>query len=102
MLDTGYNIENEDLTEEEAERMRVITALADNLLTKRDEAVEFRVSSGVERRWAEDENLLDGVDSTTRKHGMIDYAAGEAPPRTSNEPNRSKVVVNIVRAKCET
>jgi hypothetical protein len=78
-----------------------IQALCSSLLRKRDEAVEFRAASGVERRWREDENLFDGLDPSQAGRGMMDYATGEAPLRDNNEPARSKVVVNIVRSKCE-
>lgn len=76
--------------------------LAAQLLQKRDEAIEGRAASGVERRWREDEEAFDGLDAAT-KAGMIDYATGEAVrTMTSMEPKRSKVIVNVIRGKCES
>lgn len=90
-------MENE--TTENTELDSSLYALCSSLLKKRDEAVEFRAASGVERRWREDEELFDGADPG-RGNSMIDYATGEASIPTT-EARRSKVVVNIVRAKCE-
>lgn len=93
----------EDEDQEVNETLRVIQALGESLLKKRDEAVEFRAASGVERRWREDEALFDGLDSASGPNSMIDYATGDAsPPDDNQQPKRSKVVVNIVRGKCET
>ena len=78
-----------------------IQALCSSLLRKRDEAVEFRAASGVERRWREDENLFDGLDPSQQGLSMIDYATQEAPVTAGGEANRSMVVVNVVRSKCE-
>lgn len=102
MIDNAFEIENrEGINAEQADRMRRLEALAESLLTKRNEAVEGRVNSGVERRWREDEAAFDGMDDTNRTLNMIDYATGEAPVKDSREPSRSEVVINIVRGKCE-
>jgi hypothetical protein len=82
-------------------RVQLIEALAGSLLSKRNEALGFRSASGVERRWREDENTFDGLDSDGSRR-MIDYATGEASIRDSQEPKRSRVIVNVVRGKCET
>lgn len=87
--------------EREARRAR-IEAFAEGLLKKRAEAVEYRSASGVERRWEEDGIIFDGLDGIG-KNAMLDYATGEATPGTKkNEARRSKVVVNIIRGRCET
>lgn len=76
---------------------------AESLLRKRDEAVSFRASSGVERRWREAQRAFDGVDGTVDKTNMMDFATGEAwISNRGPQPRRSKVVVNIIRGKCET
>ena len=85
---------------EQPEEFRLLEALAETLLTKRDEAVEFRASSGVERRWREDENMFDGLGEEGSAR-MIDYATGEASLRSEKGPKRSRVIVNIIRGKCE-
>lgn len=79
-----------------------LAALAENLLTKRDEAVQARAASGVERRWREDQAAFEGMDATLRLDpSMMDFATGNAWQRP-NEPRRSKVIVNIIRGKCNT
>ncbi|MBU0977409.1 MAG: hypothetical protein KKD18_03265 [Nanoarchaeota archaeon] len=91
--------ETEDTGQTEMVRLK---ALADSILDKRDEAVNFRTSSGVERRWREDEAILNTF-TDGEKTAMMDYATGEASPRTNKkEVSRSRVVVNILRSKCET
>jgi len=79
----------------------MLQALAVSLLAKRKEAVEARAASGVERRWAEDEKLFDGLEMD-QKQSMIDYATGEQFRQQHQEPRRSKVAINIIRGKCET
>lgn len=93
----------EDKTKEDTEagRLQQIQNLAESLLKKRDEAVAGRATSGIERRWREDEKAFDGLDETNTNPGMIDYATGEAYHKGETGPKRSKVVVNIIRGKCE-
>jgi hypothetical protein len=87
--------------QESSEQFRLLEALAAGLLKKRDKAIEARASSGVERRWREDQILFDGLDSSGPNE-MIDYATGEATLKSDRGPKRSTVIVNIVRSKCET
>jgi len=84
------------------ERRRKLDALAETLLKKRDYAVIFRSSSGVERRWREDQQAFDADSDTTAGNAMIDYATGEASPRGNAGPVRSRVIVNVIRGKSET
>lgn len=79
---------------------RRLQALAENLMRKRDEAIAHRAASGVERRWRQDEEAFDSL-TEQQKTEMIDYATGEAAPRGNSGPIRSRVVVNVIRAKCE-
>jgi len=102
MIDNALETEDrEGLDAKQADRMRRLEGLAESLLKKRNEAVEGRVNSGVERRWREDEDAFDGLDDTNKTLSMLDYATGEAPIKDSQDPQRSKVVINIVRGKCE-
>lgn len=82
-------------------RAAAIQAFALGLLESRKEAIEGRVASGVERRWREDQESFDGLDEATRNAGMVEYATGTAPVR-GGDVARSRVIVNIVRAKTET
>ena len=83
-------------------KFAVLQALADSILRRRDEAVEARAASGVERRWREDQALFDGLDPQLMRTDMIDYATQEAPLVDEGAPQRSRVIVNICRGKCET
>jgi hypothetical protein len=87
-----------------SEYYRRLESFALSLLSKRDEAVQWRRAIGVEKRWREDEKAFEGDDDKT-KQDMVDYATGEAI-RTARdagkEPRRSRVVVNIIRGRCET
>jgi len=72
--------------------------LADTLVSKRDKAVLYRASTGVERRWREDQEMLDVLTSKSGT-SMIDYATGEAPMK-SHGPVRSMAEINVLRGKC--
>jgi len=92
----------EEGQESEARKRQVLEGLAFHLLRKRDEAVAFRAASGIENKWRADEEGLEGYDDDYRP-SAVEYAAELAyPPTTQNEtPQRSRVVVNIIRGKCE-
>ena len=77
-----------------------VDALASAILSRRDEAIKHRAASGVERRWREDEAAFDGLDSSG-KGAMIDYATGKLSPSRDKSTSRSKVLMNIIRPKCE-
>jgi hypothetical protein len=82
-----------------------LARLADSLLKKRDEAIEGRAASGIERQWREDTRAFEGIDGTANKTDMVDYATGESwvgNRGTAQQPRRSRVIVNIIRGKCET
>lgn len=82
------------------ERMK---RLAEGLLKKRDEAVAHRSASGIERKWREAQRAFDGIDGTSGKADMLDFATGEAwLGKSGQQARRSKVIVNIIRGKCET
>lgn len=78
-----------------------LEALTSRLLAKRDEAIKGRAASGVEQRWRTDEAMVDDCVESGGAASMLDYASGEATYSKSNEPRRSKVVINIIRGKCE-
>jgi hypothetical protein len=79
---------------------KTLQGLATVLLEKRDEAVKFRASSGVERRWREDQTAFDTLDDIG-KQSMIDYATGEASRGHGGGSTRSRAIVNVLRSKCE-
>lgn len=78
-----------------------ILALSQKLLAKRDSAIKARAASGIERQWLEDEDAFDGADlGNGGRRSMLSYATGESYV-SSPEPRRSKVVINIIRGRCE-
>ena len=84
-------------------RQARIESLAKSLLTKRDEAISARSASGIERQWREDQRAFEGLDGASSKAGMTDYATGDAfGTKNSKTQRRSRVIVNIIRGKCET
>ncbi len=86
-----------------AKRLKIIQDLAASLVVKRDTAVTARASCGIEQIWREDELAFEGMDEASLRTRMIDYATETAPARTSQKgPKRSRVIINIVRPKCET
>lgn len=95
---------NKQGKQEEVESERLlnkIQAFAETILQKRDEAIAGRASSGVERRWREDEVAFDGLDEINSGGSMLDYATGDAYRKPNDGPSRSSVIVNIIRSKCE-
>jgi len=80
------------------DRMAAIERLAASVVRKRI-AVTARASCGIEAIWREDELAFEGMDEASVRTRMIDYAAARV---SRKEPKRSKVVINIVRPKCET
>ncbi len=80
---------------------QAVRSMARTLLITRNEAVSFRSSLNIERQWREDEMLFLGEDTTgPAKKTIADYAAGNAV--SSKKPvNKSQVIINIVRPKCE-
>ena len=89
----------EEEKQEQPERKEIVEMLASSLLSRRAEAMEYRASTGVERRWAEDEELFDFMDDVEHT-SMVSRAARTAPVRNALA-GRSTVKVNIVRAKTE-
>ena len=89
----------EEEKQEQPERKEIVEMLASSLLSRRAEAMEYRASTGVERRWAEDEELFDFMDDA-EPASMVSRAARTAPVRNALA-GRSTVKVNIVRAKTE-
>lgn len=85
-------------------QLQRIEALTVSLLRKRDQAVQFRAGSGVEQRWRDDQDMFEGLDINTKgPQRMLDYATGEAwIGDKRKQPKGSKVVVNIIRGKCNT
>jgi len=99
-----YQDESELVSEEELcrQHQEKLMALADTVLLKRSEAVQYRETSGIERKWHADEVIFDGLDGSNSGGSMLDYATGEAYKNKGATSSRSSVVINIIRGRCET
>jgi len=91
------DIEDDEASEAQQE---AIMAIAHSILKTREEAIQYRSNSGIERWWRISEQMLDYSQDLEMAPAMIDYAAGTAPvPNTG--VRRSRVVMNLVRGRCE-
>lgn len=80
-----------------------LASLAESLLKKRNEAVEGRAASGIENQWRADQRAFEGLDGTVGRTDMLDFATGNAWLDTKDKKQKqSRVLVNIIRGKCET
>ncbi|MFH1738880.1 MAG: hypothetical protein ABIH23_07710, partial [bacterium] len=74
-----------------------------SLVEKRNLAVTARASCGIEQIWRSDELAFEGMDEIGMQSRMIDYVTDQAPLTSGNKGSqRSHVVINIIRPKCET
>ena len=93
----------EALAEAEAEAQRERRErLAKVLVAHRDEAVKYRLTSGIETQWAEDQAYYEGRDETDKTlyyKGLSDSSPLIAKPKSKY---RSKVFLNITRPYVET
>jgi len=104
MVDPAYGLMADESQDGPTPVEQRLEALAQSLLKKRDEAVEGRAASGIERQWREDQAAFDGRDGVQRTD-MIDFATGDAfvdRKTAGQQQRRSRVVVNIIRGKCDT
>lgn len=86
-------------TQEQTSRLEIVEVLAASLLSRRQEAMEYRAATGVERRWREDEELFDFMDEPGSA-SLVERAARINPVHAADS-SRSTVKVNIIRAKTE-
>ena len=104
--DKRYETPEGDAGEIDKDRVRLLDAcdrLAAALLEKRNIAVTARASCGIEQIWRADELAFEGMDEISMQSRMIDYVTDQAPQRSDGTgPQRSHVVINIIRPKCET
>ncbi|NIB43807.1 hypothetical protein HBA55_29665 [Pseudomaricurvus alkylphenolicus] len=67
---------------------------------KRSEAIEYRVSSGIEKQWDEDEEHYEGVDDANRSeiegNADVEHGGGEL-----GEPTGSTIFINITKQYCD-
>lgn len=111
-LDPLADPDQDPLTPEEAqaraaqelmERMQLFEQM---LCSRRQEAVQARAASGVERQWLEDQDSYQGRDSMNRRTSVIEAAAAggavsprRGTPNESTQANRSTVFVQLTRQK---
>lgn len=93
---------NEAAAIAEAEKFEKREALGKILVKHRDEAVKFRLASGIESQWSEDQAYYEGQDESDRTlyyKGLSANAPLIAKPKSKY---RSKVFLNITRPYVET
>jgi len=85
--------------EQEALDMAILT-IAENILTSREEAIQYRATSGIEQWWRICESLLDYAAELPMTNTMMDYITGNVPI-DDGDSHRSRVIMNIVRGRTE-
>ena len=88
--------------EEESMRAEAVReSLGKVLVKRRDEAVKFRMASGIEQQWLDDQAYYEGDDSSSSN--FYKGLTGDAPLlRKQTKKYRSKVFLNITRPYVET
>lgn len=81
--------QREEVTPEK--RAAVLARLSQIASTKRKEAIDYRVSSGIERIWSEDEDAYEGIDDANRHEhapagGLL--SGGNKPGTGGVEPDK--------------
>lgn len=91
-------IEAKKRAEEEALIAR-LEAFGESMARKRDEAVVFRSSSGLEQEWMEDEEAYAGIDEVNRGDAVLKPRSSDGSVDTSKRQaaGRSTVFLNITR-----
>ena len=87
---------------EESKQQEQRDALAKILVHHRDEAIKYRLASGIETQWAEDQAYYEGKDETEKTSyykGLNDTSPLIAKPKSKY---RSRVFLNITRPYVET
>jgi hypothetical protein len=81
-----------------------IEALGISLAARRDEWIQAKQASGVEKRWIEDLDQYMGRDEATKQTATMMDSAEAGYPITNKgaKPQRSTVFVNITRPKTNT
>lgn len=96
---TTQQYQSDELSAEEESRIERLNAFALALSAKRQDAIDGKAESGVEKEWQEDEEFYEGVDDMNRKEVLSKSATlnsgltSEAPVRTT----KSNVFVNITQ-----
>lgn len=100
--DMAVMIGDEILTPEQFENMQKqeVEKLHGMFTKMRDEWVQYRATSSVEKRWRRNAQLYFGEH--TNSTGEFENTLRNGPPaRKSQDGNRSRVVINIVRPKVD-
>lgn len=94
----GTTISRDDLLSKLKEQQVSVQA---SIVRTRDEWVTYRAGSGVEDRWRRANELYMGTEE--RKGGLVDTLQNGPQPqrKDTQQANRSKIVVNIVRPKVD-
>ena len=100
--DIAMMVGDQVMTQEQYDQMlkQEVEKLSGMFVKMRDEWVQHRNTSGVERRWRRAAQLYWG--ERTESTGEFENTLRNGPPaRKAQDGNRSRVVVNIVRPKVD-
>jgi hypothetical protein len=98
------NFDNENQAQAEADRLSRLAAFAGKLSTKRKEAVNGRLTSGIEAEWNKCDDYYEGIDDLNRSEMMQKPATSEGRVTIRLKPedvSRSTVFVNITQPYCD-
>lgn len=89
-----------ELEESKAQRLGIILAFSEIIQGQRKDAIEYRLSSGIEEQWREDEDHYEGIDNVNQ--GGAATQKGRTPSDglrdvKKDAPNRSTVFLKITR-----
>jgi len=101
-LDMSYLLERvRELKDEKAQRdAQRFEALCKAISKKRDEAVKYRKSSGIEQVWQEDQDYYEGVDMFNRSRIRYNKPYASDAPLTEQVPQTTTQCtefINITR-----
>lgn len=92
---------HDELTPEEiARRSDLLDSLGQTLASKRNKAIDARVSQGIDERWYHDVEAYEGRDEVTRYYsGLRSVVQGYLTQAGVKTQTRSKLVPNVTRPK---
>lgn len=92
----------EAIEEKERQQVETLQNFATMIAEKRAEAISYRVSSGIEDEWTEDEEYYEGIDDTNRSESG---AWNSKPPGREfagdDDGTGSTIFLNITRPYCD-
>jgi hypothetical protein len=81
-------------------RMSKLQSLGQTIVSKRDEAIQMRIQSGIEEDWIEDEEFYEGIDDANRdmhRNNNKPVSSSGGSDKAQEKQTRSRVFLNITR-----